>query len=34
MLTHDIEPIIDMKKVKTDIFNNDSVFASSIKNNA
>ena len=34
MLTHDIEPIIDMKKVKTDIFNNDSVFASFIKNNA
>lgn len=34
MLTHDIEPIIDMKKVKTGIFNNDSVFASFIKNNA
>ena len=34
MLTHDIEPIIDMKKVRTDIFNNGSVFASFIKNNA
>lgn len=32
MFTHDIEPVIDMKKIKTDIFNNNSVRSLFIRN--